>query len=674
MIKTIKGGITYHTTYNGIAGTYPITINQVPTLANYDISKGTGTLQVNKANYDTIPNIPTFTTTYSKGAQLGSLNLSQYNGFSWDASKDVTDSTEIAPNGVRTYTFKAIYCADPTNYNPTSVDITVHVKQAQAKITHNDLTDGALSAKWTGKELSLETIIGAKSNNTDDDFVLTFTVKAPIFDASKTLTEVTDGGVYEVTISGNGTKNFYAPYEVTVTVKITSAIVGTNENDWFTVEDAINTANKEIDEKKVTEQTVTLKGNAFISDDITIASGTTLILPSDEDSSSSIDAGTYGKDTDDQNKYVDNIDSEIKYKLTIVNGINVIVNGNILVRGLLGANGGSFEGHTCGNHSQIINNGTMKFNTGSQLGMRGYMKGSGKVFFYSGSTAYSPFVVRDYGGGTHSKGAYQKGPVAPFLQYEMPNIQCESFTYGGAKHIAYCALYVPTFFKLVEDIVNIYSSDGVLKINDDETSYVRKTYSNNKTTLQFVGDITMGSLKIQQYGQEVDMSKVFFPISYLYNIIVGDGNANTTLTAAYDYKLMPGTSLTIEPNATVNLTGRAIVYNTINYSTSAARKYPVEKGPAKLIVNGTLKISGGFGGIIRSTANTGHIMVDTVDTSNLTVTSIEGEGTGNFLSQKFTKTATVEEVARAINSDENTTTNLSAGTTYTYNGSEWVVA
>lgn len=139
--------------------------------------------------------------------------------------------------------------------------------------------------------------------------------------------------------------------------------------------------------------------------------------------------------------FVDNNSAYIKTVLTILDSTTVTVQGKILVRGLLGAAGGILEGHTSGSHSQLINNGTINFNKDSILVARGYIKGTGTANFNSGSTVYSPFVVLDFRGGTNTTTVFRKGNIAPFSQYEMPNIQCVQYYHYGAKHTAYVDLY-----------------------------------------------------------------------------------------------------------------------------------------------------------------------------------------------------------------------------------------
>lgn len=129
------------------------------------------------------------------------------------------------------------------------------------------------------------------------------------------MSEVKDGGVYTLTATISETTNYIAQ-SLDVTLKVKAATVGSVN---YTVEDAVAQGT-----------TATLFGNAFIANDLTIPSGTTLILPSDQDGSNTFDpAASY---INGANETVINNDGYVKYTLTIFKDATVNISGNILIK------------------------------------------------------------------------------------------------------------------------------------------------------------------------------------------------------------------------------------------------------------------------------------------------------------------------------------------------------
>lgn len=216
----------------------------------------------------------------------------------------------------------------------------------------------------------------------------------------------------------------------------------------------------------------------------------------------------------------------------------------------------------------------------------------------------------------------------------------------------------------------VIGSKGIIQLS---SGYVHKTYSNQKTTLTLVGNVSMGSLsftvKLGISGVTVNMSDVQFPIPWLYDIHIGDGVTETTLNAPHDYKIITGASVTVEKNATLNTSKSVIVYSQFTDVSFGGSVYP-NKAAASFTVNGTLNIVGSFGGTIRSTESGAKIIVSS--SATLSVSSREGNS-GNTKSWQaiintgeFVTVATISETAKFEDG-----TALEKGKTYTYNGTAW---
>ena len=626
---------------------------------NYTLSLGAGkNLVVNKARYTGI------THNTIEGGVYAHNQLSAYSlqaNFVWD--------NPSAYPACNVTSYLAHYNQDPTNYETFDLYIELLLSKATPSINATVNDDNCV---WTGSAIDLAALVSATSTNLDDS-----TVTIPALSG-------TDGGYYPIVISTAETTNYLATSK-TLEVRVKAAKIG---DVYYTVEEAVATGG-----------TITLVGNAFVSKNCTLASGSTLILPSSEDTSTTIGTPTYGVG---QKTYVDTNASYIEHKLTINDGVSVTVNGNILIQGLLGSNGGVKEGHTSGKHSQLINNGTLTFTSGANLDARGYVKGSGTAYFNSGSTVYSPFVVLDFRGGTNTVTVFKKSSISPFNQYEMPNVQCTQYFYAGSTHTAYVDLYAGSSHNT--DKKAMVGSSGVIRPTN---GYLLKTYdaATQKTSLTIVGEATMGSLsltvKMSIFSETVNMSDVQFPIPWTYDIHIGDGSTASSLTTTYDYKILPGASLTVENNATLTTTKSIIVYSSFTDTTFGGAIYPT-KSAAQFVVNGTYNLNGSFGGSIQSTNAGAKVVV--ASSATLSVNSIEGNSGGTSssgaltsLGRKFIKVFDITETARfgegeytetitaktytntsdaTVNYNEvvrsySGGTALTKGTTYTYNGSSW---
>lgn len=651
------------------AGSYDITLN-VGDYADYDITTVVATLTVSKANYtqsDVQNALAIYALDNLKGVYTPNTSISAFKnlngtGFAWSNEDENISCTK---NSVG---YAATYCADATNYNVYQLTIFVNLEKANPNL----VLDGTLEYDWSGNAIPYvaDTTSKLKSENTDGGFNLSVVITFPTV-----VNEVKDGGVYTLTATISETANYKAD-SIAVTLKVKAATVN---NEKLTVEEAINKGGN-----------ITLFGNAFISNNLTIPSGTTLILPSGDTTGDS--ATTIGKATSAYGAGSSHYNDTVLYTLTVLKGCTLSVSGNILILGLLGQNNIGFSGHTSGAHGQLINNGSIVLNSGANLDVRGYVKGNGTLYANTGSTVYSPFVVRDFRGGTNTVTVFchDDAKISPFNQYEMPNIQCKQEFNTGSTHKGYVDLYANSAHN--NDVTTVIANSGAI-INLGNNGKVFKSYNaeTEKTTLTLVGNITMGSLELKvtfekigiKIEQTVKMSDVQFPIPWTYDINIGDGTTETSLTASYDYKVMTGTNIAVNHNATLTLNKSVIIYSAFTDTAFAEIGYP-NKSAASLVVNGTLNINGSFGGKIQSTNSGARVVVSS--SSALSLTSKEGNS-GTTTSKQaiylvdnvlakiagekgavFVKVYEANESARFADG-----TTLESGKTYTYNGSSWTV-
>ena len=626
------------------AGTYTVTVAD----DNYILTNNEKTIVINKARYTAAP-VLSLSGTYNPNKTLGNYALEA--GFTWaDAGETpVCTKTENA----------AKYNMDPANYEDFATTVTLVLQKATVTLAQN-----LFEFNYDGASHEIGTTVKYGTIAVTEPYTLTFEKK-----------EFSAAGTHKTTATL--TADNFALSDNVVYVKVKGVKVG---NNYYTIEDALFnsksgdtvefiSAAKEVSFAPLDIATAIYADNAYR----TVKAGVTLKLASDEDSSAKIGKPTYGNGV---RNYVDTDSSKIKQKLILNESTVLEVYGNILIQGLLGVNGPGLSGHTSGNHSQIINNGTINLNSGANLDLRGYIKGAGTIEARSGAIVYSPFVVYDYRGGTNTKTVYEKAKIAPFRIYEMPNIQCNYSILYGAEHKGYLDLYASDKHRTA--VATIFGKGSAMMIMEDSTAHITTTYERTgnligETTLTMTGKVKMGVLKIKVTTTvTVAMNEVRFPMPWNFTINVGDGLNPTTFTLPDDYKMMTGATVNVKKSATVNLTGTLLVYKSFTDTPFGGTVYP-NKEAAKLNVEGVVNVTGGIAGEIFG-SNGGKVVIG--NNAILSITEKEGNSgsTSSFQALigagEFVTIATISEVAKVVNANNSTIT-AATNKTYNYNNGTW---
>ena len=633
------------------AGTYTFTATDES--GNYTLTNAVLNVVIAKATYSGIVHDP-LSGVYNPAKTLKDYALAE--GFTWvDASeKPVCTKPEYA----------AIYNADSDNYENFELNIAIDLQKAKVA-----LKDGVVGFDYDGTSHEVKAAV------TYNGVALDTSLYSLTYDG-KTSKTYTDAGTHACLIEISA-DNYALPENTYLYVKVKGVKVG---NNYYTIEDALFnsksgdtvefiSAAKEVSFAPLDIATAIYADNAYR----TIKAGVTLKLASDEDSSAKIGKPTYGNGV---GNYVDTDSSKIKYKLILNESTVLEVYGNILIQGLLGVNGPGLSGHTSGNHSQIINNGTINLNSGANLDLRGYIKGAGTIEARSGAIVYSPFVVYDYRGGTNTATVYRKGNIAPFRIYEMPNIQCNYSILYGAEHKGYLDLYASDKHRTA--VATIFGKGSAMMIMEDSTAHITTTYERTgnligETTLTMTGKVKMGVLKIKVTTTvTVAMNEVRFPMPWNFTINVGDGLNPTTFTLPDDYKMMTGATVNVKKSATVNLTGTLLIYKSFTDTPFGGTVYP-NKGAAKLNVEGVVNAIGGIAGEVHG-INGGKVIIG--NKAILSITEKEGNSGSTKSWQalvgagEFVTVATISEVAKVVNAD-NSTVAAATNKTYNYSDGTW---
>ena len=630
------------------AGTYTVTVKEDK---NYTLSgETTKTITINKAKYTSVTAHTALSGTYDPNKTLGNYALSE--GFTWVNPDEVPVCTKTE--------YAAKYNMDTANYEDKTATVTLVLQKATVTLAQN-----LFEFNFDGASHEIGTTV--KYNNIEVTEPYTLTFDKNMFSAA---------GTHKTTATLTA-DNYDLPKNTYVYVKVKGVKVG---NNYYTIEDALFnsksgdtvefiSAAKEVSFAPLDIATAIYANDAYR----TVKAGVTLKLASDEDSSAKIGKPTYGNGV---RNYVDTDSSKIKQKLILNESTVLEVYGNILIQGLLGVNGPGLSGHTSGNHSQIINNGTINLNSGANLDLRGYIKGAGTIEARSGAIVYSPFVVYDYRGGTNTKTVYEKAKIAPFRIYEMPNIQCNYSILYGAEHKGYLDLYASDKHRTA--VATIFGKGSAMMIMEDSTAHITTTYERTgnligETTLTMTGKVKMGVLKIKVTTTvTVAMNEVRFPMPWNFTINVGDGLNPTTFTLPDDYKMMTGATVNVKKSATVNLTGTLLIYKSFTDTPFGGTVYP-NKGAAKLNVEGVVNVTGGIAGEIFG-SNGGKVVIG--NNAILSITEKEGNSGSTTSLQalvgagEFVTVATISEVAKVVNAD-NSTVAAATNKTYNYNNGTW---
>lgn len=642
------------------AGTYTVTVADDK---NYTLSgETTKTIVIEKATYTSVTAHEALSGIYDPNKTLGNYTLSE--GFTWVNPDEVPDCTKTE--------YAAKYNKDPANYEDFVTTVTLVLQKATVTLAQNLF-------EFNYDDASPEISTTVKYNNIEvtEPYTLTFEKK-----------EFSAAGTHKTTATL--TADNLALSDNVVYVKVKGVKVG---NNYYTIEDALDVA--------TSGQTIfVLNDTAFATQEIagvlyndvkfkTVKTGVTLLLPFNEnDTVGHIGAGD---EKSDNYKATAALTGTAKlYKtLVIPEGIEVIVNGKLVVGAQTGTTvAGGVQNAVSGNYCEISLGGTITLNN-AMLEVYGYIKGNGEITA-NNTTVIENLCITGWLGGSESAGRYigdgkslitstnVNNPVQfPFSHYELRSVQLSITLHKGSKHQGYTKIATSAIYVLSAQIneawLTFVSSDsnessGLVRMKSSDAKVV-KTFKGGRVGIETYGSVEDGytsiSLKVATMTINMTSEKVFFPICGKTDIVIKSG----TFTQKYKYKLMPGSSLTIENGATLNQNGSIVVY-TGDFKDVTDTHYPSGLGDAKFTVDGTLNINGAFGGKVLSTT-AGKVVVG----ANATITDVyspEGKGGVSKLTTSYTpldKTMTTKSLV-FVNAD-NSTVAAETNKTYNYNNGTW---
>lgn len=660
------------------AGTYTVTIADDN---NYDLtgSETTKTIVINKAKYTAAPEL-SLTGTYDPNKTLGNYTLSE--GFTWVNPDEVPVCTKTV--------YAAKYNTDPANYEDYETTVTLVLQKATVTLAQN-----LFEFNYDGASHEISTTVRYNNIEVTEPYTLTF--EKNMFSAA---------GTHKTTATL--TADNFALSDNVVYVKVKGVKVG---NNYYTIEDALDVA--------TSGQTIfVLNDTAFATQEIagvlyndvkfkTVKTGVTLLLPFNEnDTVGHIGAGD---EKSDNYKATAALTGTAKlYKtLVIPEGIEVIVNGKLVVGAQTGKiDAGKRQNAVSGNYCEITLGGTITLNNAT-LEVYGYIKGNGEIIA-NNTTVIENLYLSGWMGGTQSAVRYIgtqnissfelmdektmtiKNPkMFPFSQYELRAIQSRVIINKGSKLQGYTKIATSKLEKKIlgititipaqvnEATLTFVSSDesnaasGLFRLVGNNSKII-KSMNGDRVKIDLFGDIKDGytavSVKVVKATVEMSSKEVFFPIDGRTDITLKNG---ATFTQSYMFKALPGATITVENGGIYNLNGTLIMYDK-SFTDISTYPYPgASRGDAKLIVNGTMNVNGALGGNVTSD-NVGAVAVG----ANATISGVhsaEGEGTMDIgVPTKFTfnDTCGVTKSLVFVNAD-NSTDAAVTNKTYNYNNGTW---
>ncbi len=477
-------------------------------------------------------------------------------------------------------------------------------------------------------------------------------------------------------LSTNSSTSLIVENDVTVTPKfvpIGNALFSVNGTNFDDLNDAVSYAQ----DKNATKIIVAVDG-LLPSGDYTIPEGITLLVPFDE-------AGTCYT-VAPANVSINYTKPSAFRTLTMASNAHLEVNGAISVSAKHAAAPGS--GNCGGSPSgkvgmiQMESDSSITINNGGAFYVWGFVTGNGTVDANSGAQVYENFQIADFRGGTATS-SLASGPIFPFSQYYVQNIEVPLTMKSGAKEVVYSSLYAGG--SVSSTSVEFIGDSGMFKLADGST--LTKSYDSTTDRLIFDlnGDAELKNLTVTVSIATVNSANFNLPINNNITINVHSGTTSINQSLA----LQAGAEVQIDKGATLNITtGKNVfVYDAEQWGNyvlsgkfvavpySPTRSYNRTNSDIKDVVvdvNGEIIVNGGI-----YTTESGAAIISSDGTGK--VTFINGVGTVTSTQQyenNSTKVSISVTNAKLQNGDESytDTTNAGANTTYTYNKSQekWV--
>ena len=246
--------------------------------------------------------------------------------------------------------------------------------------------------------------------------------------------------------------------------------------------------------------------------------------------------------------------------LTLGANAHITVNGDVEVGGRHAACNGNaymYGGSPTGKLGYIYMQADahIDLNSGSHLYCWGYIYGDGTITAKNGSAIYENFQLQDFRGGDVSKDLAADEKVFPNSQYYVQNIEVATrYEYGSTEYVV-TSIYMS--YMQYSATVEFIGDSAMFR--PQPGSYVIKDYipEDDVLKLEAYGDCALASLSMEIADIPVDSAQYVLPITNNIHIFIREGTA----TLQQNVMMLPGSALTVDQGATLNI---GYTSNTIN--------------------------------------------------------------------------------------------------------------
>lgn len=277
----------------------------------------------------------------------------------------------------------------------------------------------------------------------------------------------------------------------------------------------------------------------------------------------------------------------IRNTLTIGSGVTLKIEGTLETSGRLNAGDGgrAYAGNTYGDCTRILLDANAKITCSGTINCYGYIEetttdNGSSLEMASGSNLNMPFVMRDFRGGSSTKGIYAEKDSKrcfPFNQYELSNISVKTTLLHGTILSGFTNINAGGSVQTVEELKMVGPDESYLfqTINSGNSKivyrHVPNTSSNNgnplkgKSEITFIGGANFNSISLSLLGKQINSSEYYFPLNHYFSFkfVNPEGSESSSFSIPSMTKVMPGCNFEIGENCNVSI-GNMIIYSVFN--------------------------------------------------------------------------------------------------------------
>ena len=471
--------------------------------------------------------------------------------------------------------------------NPIPVYVTLKpAEDLKGTYTYTQNTTGAQEFHVTTSEVKLQM-------TTSTDYFFTFNPQAndPVqYQFEKWIVRDANGNVIAEPTTANLSYRFNAGESITpvfTAVDRAVFIVKSEPNvQYLDLQEALDRAaalQTTTDEAQTVVVTVSgnRKGGRLVHGDYVIRNGVTLLIPGEETYTEMIG-------NRDQSSYASSGTIGTFCTLTVEDGTNITVeNGNISIYAKLPLLSTTYLGAPSYNHGHLLlgKNCNITVKADGGLYAFGFITGdpSSHIVMESGSEVYEPFCLTDWRGGSHIIGNWAPNVpiiggragvdarVFPVGQYYVQTVEVPLTFQSGATEMLSCCVVASALGQTLEAPVNITfistydDDDGLFGLGTGTT--LTKSYDPTTDRLKFelsgksasTSKVKIGCMKLSMkvlVTINVNSKDYVMPIQNNMDIDV----KNTTIDLKYDVEFLPGSTMRVHDDATINVASTSNVY------------------------------------------------------------------------------------------------------------------